>query len=357
MRSLCSSLIGIWAFLAVLFWAAPGYANAPAPPSYVWLRFEGARSAFQGAQLAECHTQKCTQPILLMQSGTCADADCLKSSPILSAPHRFDCASDACLFVEPSFSPRSSGPYYKLIAQFSDRVRTSEAVVLTIKNDLAGYAARNLRVKVQVNDLAIVPDTNPMKPSRWEVFGNALALTEISELAVATLWLWRMNVEKQQAGKGLVAIAFVNLLTFPVVWFFFPALQPFQYSASRVFGVMILGVAGLFGVLLASRPIVTLKTLRTMFIGWLLSLPTAFVIGIIFAFILGYGESLPPVIGVSSLITLPASEIFAVVFEAWLIYRSNQESISRRQASLLSLTMNVSSMILGLWLLPATQSF
>ncbi len=325
MRSLPSFLIGILAFLAVSLWAMPVCANAPAPPSYAWFNFEGRSShtAIQGVQLAECRTPQCSQPILLMQSGSCTDAECLKSPPILSAPHRFDCAGDRCLFVEPSYTPRSTGPYYKLLAQFSDRVRTSEGITLQIKNSLSGYSARNLRVIVRDVDLAIVPDTTPMKPSRWEMFNKALALTEVSELAVAAIWLWWMKLDKQQLGKALVAIAFVNLLTFPVVWFFFPSLQPFQYSTSRVFGVVILGIASLFGALLATRPIVTLKTLRNVFIGWLISLPIALVIGFFLAIVVGYGESLPPVNGIPSLITLPASEVFAVVFEGWLIYRLN----------------------------------
>ncbi len=356
MRSLRWFLVGMGVFLTLL-WAAPVYANAPAPPAYAWFKFEGAESAFQGAQLAECRSQQCTQPILLMQSGTCTEAGCLKSSPILSAPHRFDCAGNICLFVEPSFTQRSTGPYYKLLAQFSDRVRISEAVALNIKSALAGYSARYLRVNVRAVDLAIVPDTTPMKPSRWEVFGKALALTQISELVVAALWLRWLKFEKQPLGQALVAIAFVNLLTFPVVWFFFPSLQPFQYTTSRVFGMIILGIASLFGALLATRPIVTLKTLRNVFIGWLVSLPIVLVIGFFLAIVFGYGESLPPVNGVSSLITLPASEVFAVVFEGWLIYCLNKPSISLQQAGLLSLTMNVVSMALGLWLLPATQLF
>ncbi|MBC7822351.1 MAG: hypothetical protein H7126_00460, partial [Candidatus Parcubacteria bacterium] len=62
----------------------------------------------------------------------------------------------------------------------------------------------------------------------------------------------------------------------------------------------------------------------------------------------------PPVNGIPSLITLPVSEVFAVVFEAWLIYRLN-DAIPLREASLLSLTMNLISIILGLLLLPAIQ--
>lgn len=351
-----SFLIGVWAFLTLL-WAAPVYANAPAPPAYAWFKFEGAESAFQGVQLAECRSQQCTQPILLMQSGTCTEAGCLKSSPILGAPHRFDCAGNTCLFVEPSFTQRSTGPYYKLLAQFSDRVRISRGVALNIKSPLAGYSARYLRVIVGDVDLVIVPDTAPMKPSRWEIFGKALALTQISELVVAALWLRWLKFEKQPLSQALVAIAFVNLLTFPVVWFFFPSLQPFQYITSRVFGMMILGIASLFGVVLATRSIVTLKTLRNVFIGWLVSLPIVLVTGFFLAIVFGYGETLPPVNGVSSLITLPASEVFAVVFEGWLIYRLNKPLISLQQAGLLSLTMNVVSLILGLWLLPATQPF
>ncbi len=358
MRSLCSFLISIGTFIAVLMWTAPVYANAPAPPSYAWFNFEGlsSQTVLQGVQLAECRTPQCSQPILLMQSGICTDAECLKSPPVLSPPYRFDCAGDRCLFVEPSYTPRSTGAYYKLLAQFSDRVRISEGVALRIKDSLSGYSARNLRVIVRDVDLAIVPDTTPMKPSRWEMFNKALALTELSELAMAAIWLWQMKLDKQQLSKALVAIGFVNLLTFPVVWFFFPSLQPFQYSTSRVFGVLILGIASLFGALLATRPIVTFKTLRNIFIGWLISLPIALVIGFLLAIVIGYGESLPPVNGIPSLITLPASEIFAVVFEAWLIDRLN-DAISLRQAGLLSLTMNVISMILGLLFLPAIQLF
>ncbi len=354
MRSLPSSLIGIGAFLAVLLWVIPAYANAPAPPSYAWFEFEGLKSEVQGAQLAECRTKQCAEPILLMQSGACSDVTCLKSSPILSAPYRFDCASNRCLFVEPSYTQRSTGPYYKLLVQFSDRVRMSESFALRIRDSLSGYSARNLRVMVREADLAIVPDISPMKPSRWEMFNKALALTEISELAVAAIWLWRMKLDKQQIAKALVAIGFVNLLTFPVVWFFFPSLQPFQYSTSRVFGVMILGIASLFGVLLATRPIVTSKAMRNIFIGWLVSLPIMLMIGFLLAIVVGYGESLPPINGIPSLMTLPASEIFAVVFEAWLIYRLN-DVISLQQAGSLSVTMNVISVILGLLLLPAIQ--
>ena len=62
MRSLHSWLIGIAVGLTLL-WSAPVYANATCAPSYVWFKFEGAQSAFLGAQLAECQTQKCTQPI------------------------------------------------------------------------------------------------------------------------------------------------------------------------------------------------------------------------------------------------------------------------------------------------------
>jgi hypothetical protein len=352
----------IWAFLATLFWTSPAFANAPAPPSYAWFHFQNptARSAvLQGVQLAECRTQQCLKPVLLLQSGICTAAGCLRSPPILSTPHRFQCANHACLFVESQFSPRSTGAYYQLIAQFSDRLRISPAFRLNIRDGLAGYSARNLNVTVGENDLAIAPDTTPMKPTRWEVFGTGLALTEITELTVAGLFLRWRKFEKQELGKLLVAIAFINLLTFPVVWFFFPSLQPFQYTASRVVGTISLGVAILFSLLLVKRAasLTTITPIRNLFIAWLLTLPLVLFITFIAAFIFSYGEWLPSATGLPTIVTLPASEIFAVVWETWLIHRLSQGNLSLPQSSLLSVLTNGASLILGLLLLPALQPF
>jgi hypothetical protein len=353
-------LKGVLAFVvSFLLMTTTADANAPAPPSYFWMTFQDRDAKavnVEGAQLVECVTKTCDRPILLMKTGICTGADCLRSSPILSAPHRFDCVQNTCLYAESQFSQRSTGPYYKLIAQLGDRSKTTPAFPLDIQNPLAGYPKR-LRVTVGQSDLVITPDRTPMKPTRWEMFGIALGLTETTELILAALCLWTLKIERNLSIKILVSIAFINLLTFPVVWFFFPALQPFQYTTARVFGVLSLCVAIGFSIFLAGRVEVTLKTLQKVFFVWLFSLPVVLAIGFVVAVFLGYGESLPPASGIPSLITLPASEIFAVGWEAWLIHRLSQKRLIFAQVLSLSFVMNMVSLILGLVLLPAIQPF
>lgn len=344
--------------LVVLSWAPLALANAPAPPSYAWFHFQAPRPfAIKGAQLAECSTLTCDRPMLLIQAGTCDDPGCLQSPPLLGASYRFDCANNTCLLVEPRLSDRAMEPYVKLIAQFSDRLRTTKAFRLDIKNPLAGYAARNLRVTVRSVDLAIAPDAAVMKPTRWELFWTALSLTEGAELSIAALFLGIVKVERKEFVKTLITIAFINLLTFPVVWFFFPALQPFQYTTTRVFAVVSLAMAIVFSSVLATRSTVTLKTLRNLLLGWLLSLPVVLAIGFLAALVIGYGEWLPSAFGIPSIITLPASELFAVTWEAWLIYCVSKVGLPLFKIGLLSLLMNAASLILGLLFLPAMQSF
>jgi len=353
-------LKGFLAFVAsLLLMTTRADANAPAPPSYFWMTFQDRDAKavnVKGAQFVECATTRCDRPILLIKTGVCTGEDCLKSSPILGAPHRFDCVQNVCLYAESQFSQRSTGPYYKLIAQFDDRSKTTPAFPLDMQNPLAGYPKR-LRVTVQQTDLAIAVDRTPLKPTRWEMFSIALGLTEVTELIVAVLCLWGFRIERSLSIKILVSIAFINLLTFPVVWFFFPALQPFQYTTTRVFGVLSLCIAIGFNIFLTNRSEMTLKTLQKVFFVWLFSLPVVLAIGFVVALFLGYGESLPPVFGIPSLITLPASEVFAVGWEAWLIHRLSQKRLLFAQVFGLSLLMNGASLILGLVLLPAIQQF
>lgn len=70
---------------------------------------------------------------------------------------------------------------------------------------------------------------------------------------------------------------------------------------------------------------------------------------ILFAVLLGNIISLPivwfvfPFLPFSRFITLPLSEIFAVVFEAWLIYFMNKKTISFKRSLILSFLMNLLS--------------
>jgi hypothetical protein len=344
--------------IALLF-ATIVQANAPAPPTYAWFTFTDAASKpvmVQSAQFVECETIACERPVLLLQSGTCQVNGCLRSVPALtSSLHRFDCAEQTCLYVVDPISDRTPRRYYKLIVQFADGVRSSQGFRLSQKGQFAFSTSDRLQVRVQAGELTIAPDTSASHPSRLDLFWIAFGLTQVTELAIAAVVLWWLKVDRSFLVKTLVAIAFINLLTFPVVWWFFPSLQPFHYRAERVVGALSLVVAIVFGLLLARQSIVTLKTLGKFFGGWLLSLPLLAILGFLVLLFFAPSEWLPSASGFTARITLPASELFAFGGETWLIHRVSQPMLSLPKAGLLSLLMNTASLLLGLLLFPTLQ--
>lgn len=327
-------------------------ANAPAPPPYIWFTFLD-RAEVEGMQFVGCQTALCEKPTLLMQHGTCSRSSCLTTQPVLKAPHRFECAEHTCLYKGASLDDPPLAPYFKLVGQLKNRVRSSQAFITDFRSAIAGYADRHLLVKTLNEELLVLPDRQAMKPSRWEVFSRALAITEISELAIAAIFFSWRKCTREFTTRMLTAVALINLFTFPVVWFFFPSLQPFQYLATRVFGATSLIVAIVFGVALIRLKTINPKTLIRIFTVWTISLPIVLAIAGVIAFFVSYGESFPSSGGVPSWLTLPASEVFAIVTEAWLLFRLSQNDLSLLQATLVSIFMNGVSLGLGMVLLPS----
>lgn len=323
-------------------------ATAPVPPAFMWFTFTQPP---QAVQLIECQSLLCEQPVLLMQSGVCRSEGCLEGTPTLKKPYRFECAEALCLYVEPPLNVRSGEPYFKLTAQFSDRVQSSAPFSTNFRSSIAGYGNRHLIVNVQPRSLLVRRDTK-MKPSRWEMFGSAIALTLISEVLVAALVLQVLKFSRSALIKPLVLIELINLLTFPIVWFFFPSLQSFQYISTRVFGASSVLIAGIFGAVLIKQESISSKALLKIFTAWVLAIPVVLVIAFVAAFILSYGEVLPSAIGLTSSTTFIASALFAVGCEAWLLSRCSENRLTLKQAGWLSLIINAVSLMVGLLVLP-----
>jgi hypothetical protein len=239
--------------------------------------------------------------------------------------------------------------------QFSSQARSSPPFTTDFRSGIAGYRDRHFNVTIQDQALMVQPD-EAMKPTRWEMFGIALSITQVSEFAIALLFLGILRANRSQVAKGLLWIGFVNLLTFPVVWFFFPSLQPFQYRSTRVFGVFSLLNAIGFSLALIHGKVITTKTVIRTAIVWFFCLPIVLIVAFFFAVLFGYAEFLPAASGISSMITLPVSEVCVTIWEGGLLSRS-QNGLSRYQSYWLSLLMNLFSLLLGLALLPALQQF
>jgi hypothetical protein len=340
--------LALVSFLLALLLATPAGANAPAPPSLVWFHLAD-QVPVQGAQLVACETTVCDRPILLKQSGICRDAGCLPVTLQLAAAHKFDCAANTCLYVVSRLAEIPRYRTFKLIVQ-ADRLLTTLPFELDFS--IAFSAPQRFRVTANGQMLVVTPD-HDARPSRSDWFWVGLALALVTELIVAALFLTGHKLAHRQIITMLVAIAFINLLTFPVGWLFFPAWQPWQMIATRVMGGFSLLVAIWYSVWLANSSTVTLKTLSWLFLTWLLTLPLPFV-GIV-ALWFAYGQSAYMPAGLPEIITLPASELFAWGWETWLIARVGRSYLTLHQAALLSLLTNVASLILGLLLLPALQ--
>lgn len=94
-------------------------------------------------------------------------------------------AETACLYQEPLSAQVSSNPVFQLIAQFPGETiaRSSLPFTTNFRSGVAGYRDRPFNITTQNRSLQMQRD-DKMKASRWEVFGTALALTEISEIAI-----------------------------------------------------------------------------------------------------------------------------------------------------------------------------
>ena len=133
-------LIGILAIAIVLF-ALPAIANAPAPPPMNWfvLSYPVGQQTLQGLQIAECNTATCEQPTLFIQYGECRDTGCLKPAAIttqIEDIYRFNCAENRCLLIDivNTYSGnqtkiKDQSRWFRLIGQFSDRLRISPPVL------------------------------------------------------------------------------------------------------------------------------------------------------------------------------------------------------------------------------------
>jgi len=328
-------------------------ANAPALPCFLWFFFDRAP---QSVQFVECRATRCEAPKLLIQYGNCTASGCLKTPPSLPSTYQFQCAETACLYREPLISQGARNPVFQLVAQFPSETvaRSTPSFTTDFRSSVAGYRDRHFNITFQGNSLQVKPDEK-MKPSRWELFSKALGIAQLSELLIALIFLSVLKFDRTEIIRILLWIGFVNLLTFPVAWFFFPSLQPFQYQANRIFGVFGLLYAIAFSFALIKRKATTASVIRTAIV-WFFCLPAALIIAFIVALFFGYAEFLPDVVGIPTVVTLPTSELCVFMWEGWLLSRS-QSDLSNRQAYLLSVLMNLFSFGLGLMLLPVLQQY
>jgi len=241
------NLISILAIDMIVLFALPAIANAPPPPPMNWflLSYSTSQPTLQGLQIAECNTATCEQPTLFIQYGECFATGCLKpnaKTSQIAKDYRFDCADNRCLLIEVNTFPidqpetqeqskEQTNKWFRLIGQFSDRLRLSSPMFKPqTKNASFSYSAF-WQVLVTKDSLQLGPEEDrqlyfiftPLQEYTRQMFYSGWLLTITSEVLIASIFLWWRKVSRQNIVRTLVAIAMVNLFSYPVVWSFFPS--------------------------------------------------------------------------------------------------------------------------------------
>lgn len=343
-----------WVLLALLLPLHRAAANAAPPPNLIWFRFDDSAAALprEGVQLLRCQNPACEQPELLQQYGVCDAPACLSGGMVATERYPLTCRADRCMYVY-GYGGFSTVNYLRLIVQCPDQVRQSN--VFPSVEEVNYQYETAFRVSMTNGSLQVEPDPEAPVEARAPIiaFGVTLAV----ELAVAALVLLRLSVARREVGILLLMIALINLLSFPVVWTFFPALGFFQEESKRVFGTYMLVLALAYGGVVGGiRWVDNLRRRWVLGIGALLSIPLMLLcLGpIVVVNFTSYSPTPPLADGLPYGVTLTLSELFAFGFETLLIYLASRRRLNIGQAALLSLLMNAASFLAGLllqWLL------
>jgi hypothetical protein len=344
-------------FVAVAIFLLPvniAYANS-IPYSYVWFTFDyktAQTPQLLGVQLIACTTTNCEQPVLLQQYGTCDGAGCVTLPPqITGGPYNFGCEANVC---RSAAYPPHGAIDFRLVVQFSDRVRTSE-VVGKLPSEWGEVSTwlvivRDTDLSIEHGTLPGISYFNRLYPEQpFLLFGLSI-LVEILVAGVC-FQLWARTDIRHLMGRLLI-ILLVNLLSLPVVWFFFPSLGGYQRAGDHDMGLFFLAAAFIYAALLAGIYRSGKKTRRWVIILTLISLPFTCLYSLLGeSYSSGTYNFLPVnVQGLPSNVIIFASEIFAVVFEAILVTLLNKRSLPVRLIWITIILMNAASFVAGLLL-------
>ncbi len=340
------------ALAAALLGPQPAAANAAPPAPHLWFRLvypEGKPGALQGAQLFECLSADCASRALLGEAGTCRAAGCATGIPAAAAPtDRFECAEDYCLASWPYNASPSRGTGLQLALHYADGARSGP--VFAFGRPDYGLLSQQWQVSVTGGGLAMAETPNGDGPAGagLDVFLANLALTMVVELLVTALLIVLLPGGKGHAALLLSVVAGINLLTFPVVWLFFPSLTAFRSATTRTVGCLSY-VPLLYALIAYGVSRVRGRRLRIALVVLLVvSLPLTGIVAWMMFFFSGYGEQLPAAAGLAGGQALYLSEAFAVIGEAFLLFLFARRALSGGRATLLSLLMNAASFGAGL---------
>lgn len=347
-----AALIGmvlIWGMLAPALVSANAAPPVPEINLYFanWPAPEAVRS---GLQLHGCRDRACTSPVLLLASGRCSAIPCLPGEPrwnndyyqVVEHPsHALTLHED---FLDNNFDRRAY-QLRRLVLQFDDQAFSS-APFRPI--DYRSYH----RVAFQGDLLQISQDTALAYLSfnhRYAFYGLLLLLL-INLLLEIPIGLVIARIWQVKPLTGIaIALLAVNLISYPLVWGFFPALTPFASADDRQLALTSLVWVVIVGGTIAGTT--AIPRLRPVLINGgviLLVLVACMVLTVV---------RLPglrlPVWGIDNIrINLALIELAVVLLEGTLLARLLGTRLSLMSGLRLALITNLASFLVGLVVWP-----
>ena len=348
----------VYLILGMIFILLPNRfasANAPMPPSEIWITFvwaEDQLAELDAIQLVGCQTEECREPVLLLQYGTC-DADrCMRAIPLLESwPNTFDCVANLCRAS--AYYEGADGPFIKLIVQLQGSVIETNSIDL----NLSPWGDAAVRVRVSNNGTWIEQDDDFSPPKLG--YGNfwvGLWITLVSELLIGEMYLrLRLKFTTSMLTGKLLMVFLINLGTFPIVWLVFPALEYFQSIANRWASIFYLIIFSLYLVfLVAAFRVETKDEKKRVVAGGFVAIVVAFCLLGYTLFALTYGNYDVSTVGIPLTWILVLSELFAFTAEAFLLHFMDKATFSIWTAIELSVVMNSASVLAGLLVMRMT---
>jgi hypothetical protein len=339
-------------FLIFTFVSIPGSevkADSPLPPGIAWFIFNSGGEPIDtivSAQLVGCADTNCAKPKQLFQYGECALEGCVPFT--MDHEDRWGelhCANDRCRLLTYPLNMT----YFRFLVQFPDKTLTSE-VFQGIS--CAVGEVQTWRLTVKGAGLVVENDTAPVNGGKSAGFLKTFFFSHTVELIVSGLfYLIGLKILLKDLPSKLLMVFLVNLITLPIVWFYFTSFILYEPVFMRTVGTLSLIISIAYSIVVIHL-YKTEKDRKKKIVLSVLSVPIVFIIWFITFFMSSYGNQNEIVWnGLSPTVAILLAEIFAFIAEAALIWVLSRKDLSIIKACILSILMNVSSCCLGIWIL------
>lgn len=326
-------------------------ANALPPPFRIWFRFVTEKEQpvnINGLQVIGCEDEECSSPQLLMLYGQCTAPECLNSEPTLQKYWTLECAGDRCMAQSKNPTNNSLSKFFELVVNSKSGI----VVTSTVKTPELFYGDAPFKINVESNPAVIQADTEFKTPKmEFQNFINTYFFTILVELITAAIFLSVLKRRDELPLKPLLwTVVWANILSYPVAWLTIPSFSRFQADYYRKIGMIFLVVVAILTLVSFWFARNRDKPKKGIIIASIFIVPICAVIVLVGVFMVSYGNYDISLSGLSPATVIILAEVFAVVFEAFLLYELPENKITLVQAALLSLVMNAVSAILGYFL-------